>query len=350
MMKAKPLRILTVLLVLILLAAAAWWWRQRTIDTTDPTRLILYGNIDIRQVDLAFNGAERIVALYVEEGDRVVTGQLLGQLETGRLQARVARAEAQLGAQREVVARLEAGTRAEEINQARAELELAESQLRDALRTQQRIRNLARQKVASQQQLDDAQAAADAAAARVKAARAALDLALAGPRLEDIAAARATLKAFAAELELTRHELDDASLRAPLDGIIRNRILQTGDMASPQKPVYTLALIDPVWVRAFVDEPDLGRLKPGMSATVTTDSFPDKGYAGWIGYISPSAEFTPKSVQTREVRTSLVYQLRVVVCNPQNELRLGMPATVTIDLRQPPAQSPDARERCRKPS
>jgi HlyD family secretion protein len=118
-------------------------------------------------------------------------------------------------------------------------------------------------------------------------------------------------------------------------------------MASPQKPVFTLALIDPVWVRAFADEPDLGKLKLGMNAKVTTDSFPDKDYWGWVGYISPSAEFTPKSVQTQEVRTSLVYQLRVFVCNPQNELRLGMPATVSINLTQPEPQEQDP-QRCKK--
>jgi HlyD family secretion protein len=108
-------------------------------------------------------------------------------------------------------------------------------------------------------------------------------------------------------------------------------------MASPQRPVYTLALTDPLWVRAYVQEKDLGKVKSGMRAEVATDSYPGKRYQGWIGYISPSAEFTPKSVETTEVRSNLVYQVRVFVCNPQNELRLGMPATVTMPLNEQPA-------------
>jgi HlyD family secretion protein len=106
-------------------------------------------------------------------------------------------------------------------------------------------------------------------------------------------------------------------------------------MASPQRPVYTLAMTDPLWVRVYVKESDLGRIRPGMRAEVATDSYPNKRYGAWVGYISPTAEFTPKSVETTEVRSSLVYQVRIFVCNPQGELRLGMPATVTIALGQP---------------
>ena len=115
-------------------------------------------------------------------------------------------------------------------------------------------------------------------------------------------------------------------------------------MVSPRQPVYTLALTDPVWVRVYIDETDLGRLKPGQHAYVTTDSYPDKRYEGWLGYVSPTAEFTPKSVQTREVRSSLVYQGRVYVCNPSGELRLGMPADVHLDVTQPPLASPGCAE------
>ena len=106
-------------------------------------------------------------------------------------------------------------------------------------------------------------------------------------------------------------------------------------MASPATPVFTIALPSPLWVRTYVPESDLGRVKPGMAATVTTDSYPDQRYQGWIGYISPTAEFTPKTVETPELRTALVYQMRVYVCDPQGQLRLGMPATVDLDLTQP---------------
>lgn len=338
----KPARVVPpVLLLLALAAGAGWWWRNHD-DSAAPDRLVLYGNVDIREVRLAFNGAERITRMLVEEGARVEAGQLLAVLDSGRLQARVDQAEAQVAAQRQVVAALEAGTRPEEINRARAELELAEAQNQDAQRSLVRIRDLARRQLASPQQVDAAAAAAESAAARVKAAQATLALALAGPREQDIAAARANLRALEAQLALVRRELADAELHAPRDGVIRNRILEPGDMASPQQPVYTLALTDPIRIRAYVDEPDLGRLRLGMTARIATDSFPGKTYHGWVGYISPTAEFTPKSVQTTEVRTSLVYQVQVHVCNPNDDLRLGMPATVTLE----PERTEPAAGRC----
>ena len=151
----------------------------------------------------------------------------------------------------------------------------------------------------------------------------------------DRAAAKATLQAYEAQLDLARRDLTDADLVAPADGVIEDRILEPGDMASPQKPVLTLALDDPLWIRVYVAETDLPRIRPGMKAWVTTDGFPGRRYEGWVGFISPTAEFTPKSVETLEVRTKLVYQVRVVVHNPQGELRLGMPAVVTLPLDQP---------------
>jgi len=105
-------------------------------------------------------------------------------------------------------------------------------------------------------------------------------------------------------------------------------------MAFPATPVLTLALTDPLWVRAYVPESDLGKIRPGMAADIQTDSFPCKTYRGWIGYISPTAEFTPKTVETPALRTRLVYQVRIFACNSDNELRLGMPATVVLDLSQ----------------
>jgi HlyD family secretion protein len=290
--------------------------------------------VDIRQVDLAFNDSERIAEIRVREGEPVKKGQLLAVLETVRLQHDVDRATSQVAAQRDEVAKLEAGTRVEEIDRARADVEAAKAQADDLERTYRRLRPLAQKNLIAPEQIDQARAKADAAQAQLQAAVQELKLALAGPREQDIAAAKSQLKALAAELALARQKLADASLYAPSDGIIQNRILEPGDMASPQKAVFTLALTDPVWVRTYVQETDLGKLFPGMSVQVLTDSFPDKTYPAWIGYISPMAEFTPKSVETAELRTRLVYQVRVYVCNPRDELRLGMPATVIIPLNQ----------------
>jgi HlyD family secretion protein len=260
-----------------------------------------------------------------------------------RLASNVDLQQAQLVSQQQVVARLEAGSRPEEILKAQADVDAARIAADNSTHSYQRLQALVLKHFVAQQQADDALAAADAAQARYHALQETLKLVQMGPRKEDIAAAKAMLNANKAALEVARKALADASLYAPDNGIIQERILEPGDMASPQRPVYTLALTDPIWVRAYVQGPDLGKLKPGMGAEVSTDSYPGKRYRAWIGYISPTAEFTPKSVETSEVRSSLVYQVRIFVCNPQDELRLGMPATVTIPLGQPSA--PDA-SRC----
>ena len=153
----------------------------------------------------------------------------------------------------------------------------------------------------------------------------------------DIAAAEAQLKASEAQLAQLRHQIDLGRLRAPTDAVVRSRLREPGDMVTSQVPVFTLALTKPKWVRVYVGEPDLGKIKPGMAAQVFTDSHPDRPIAGKVGYISSVAEFTPKSVQTEELRTSLVYEVRVVVEDPGNVLRLGQPATVrlTVGSRTP---------------
>ena len=318
--------------------AAAWYFSNHRAVSSEA--LTLYGNVDIRQVQLAFNGSERIARMQVREGEQVKQGQLLATLDTVRQASNVDLQQAQLVSQQQVVARLEAGSRPEEILKAQADVEAARITADNATQTYQRLQELVSKHFVAQQQADDALASADAAQARYQALQETLKLVQMGPRKEDIAAAKAMLKANQAGLEVARKALADASLYAPDNGIIQERILEPGDMASPQRPVYTLALTDPIWVRAYVQGPDLGKLKPGMRAEISTDSFPGKSYRAWVGYISPTAEFTPKSVETTQVRSSLVYQVRIFVCNPQDELRLGMPATVTIPLGQPPA--PDA--------
>jgi HlyD family secretion protein len=187
----------------------------------------------------------------------------------------------------------------------------------------------------SRQEVDDAKAQADVADAKVAVSRKALQLALIGPRREDIAQAEAMLDGEEAQVALLKQELADAELRAPLDAVVRSRIAEPGDMASPQKTALTLAITDPKWVRAYVSETDLGRVRPSMPAAIEVDSFPGKRFEGWVGFISPEAEFTPKTVQTQELRSSLVYEIRVFVQDPRDMLRLGMPATVYLSPPSP---------------
>jgi HlyD family secretion protein len=321
------------------LAAAsvlAFWFTR---PAPQPQALVLYGNVDLRQVDLAFNGNERIAAVLVQEGDHVHKGEALARLDTSRLQPQFAAAEAQAAAQKAVVQRLHNGSRPQEIAQARANLASAKADAENASLVYSRQELLFTKGSTTRQNLDNSKAALDVANAKVEVNQKALDLALAGPRAEDVAQAEAQLQANEAQLALARQQLADATLVSPIDGVIRSRLMEPGDMASPQRPVFSLAVVDPKWVRAYVSEPDLGRIHPGSTASVTVDGFPRRRFAGWVGFISPVAEFTPKTVETEELRTSLVYEVRVFVKDPADDLRLGMPATVSLPLdRHAPQQ------------
>ncbi len=329
----KTLRPLLLVLVVVAAATGAWWWLKRG---ATPDDLKLLGNVDFRQASVSFNGAEPIAQILVEEGDGVKRGQVLARLDTSRLEPQVAQASANAESQRAALRQLQNGSRPEEIAQARANLESAKADAANAAAQFERKRTLAATSIASQQDLDSARAAADVAKARVAQAQSALDLVVAGPRVEQIDQARALLQAGEAQLALARRQLADAELRAPFDAVVRARLMEPGEMASPQRPVLSLAETGTKWVRAYVSEPRLGLVRPGMRARVTTDAFPTDALDGWIGYISPVAEFTPKTVQSEDLRTSLVYELRVMVDDPRNVLRLGMPATVVLLPDAPP--------------
>jgi len=331
--KKKAPRIVLVLLLAAAVAGGYYYVQERE---KPPERVLtLYGNVDIREVQLAFYDTGRILRLLVEEGDRVEAGQLVAEMDPVRYDLDVRQLEGQLQAQKQVVTRPHNGTRPQEIEQARAMVQANEATLKDAELTYERTKGLVARDFAPQQQLDDATAKLKTSRAHLKEAQEALELAVIGPRIEDIAEAEAKLRAYQSSLDLARQRLRDTRLYAPAPGIIRDRILEPGDMTFPQSPVFTLALTRPLWVRAYVPEPSMGKIGPGMRAEIRTDSYPDKVYKGWIGFISPTAEFTPKNVETPDLRTRLVYEVRAYICDPQDELRLGMPATVAIPLDQP---------------
>lgn len=335
------------LLVLVLLAALAgggWFLYQNRNNDTNDTQLRLYGNVDIRQVQLAFQESGRLEKLNVQEGDRVKAGELLAEIDAVRYQAALDKALAELAAQQQVVLRMKAGSRPQEIARAEAEVRAWEAKVKDAETTLRRLERLLKTKATSKQKVDDAATAYKAARESLEAARQTLELAKLGPRQEDIAAAEAKEKAAEAAVVQARKALADTRLIAPVNGVIRDRILEPGDMAFPSAPALTLAQTDPLWIRVYIPEVELGKVVPGMQAVIHTDSFPNKQYRGWIGYISPTAEFTPKNVETETLRTRLVYQARVFVCNPEDELRLGMPATVSIDLKQEKPDKPVFRQ------
>ena len=340
---SKILKI-TVIMTLVLAgiaAAGSTWWLT---SGSEPARdLMLYGNVDLRQVALAFNNSERIAAVLVQEGDHVERGQVLARLDGSRLEPQVAQAEARVAARRHAVERLHNGSRPEEIAQARANVASAKADATNARGQYERLGTLAHNSAGrgvSQQDLDNAKAALDVAEAKLAVNQKVLDLAIVGARKEDIGQAEAELRADEAQLAFLRQALADVQLVAPVDAVVRTRLMEPGEMASPQRPVFSLAITDPKWVRAYVAEPDLGKLHTGMTASVVVDSFPDRRFEGWVGFISPVAEFTPKTVQTEELRTSLVYEVRVFVKDPSDQLHLGSPTTVHLSPNDaPPASS-----------
>lgn len=321
-----------ILIALLAVAVGAGGAAYRYWPRPQPAFLTLYGNVDIRQVDLAFNASGRLQELRKEEGDAVKEGETVAVMEADTYRDAVALARARLAAQRAVVDRLESGSRPEEIARDRAQVEANKAAVADAeLLLKRRTELLAGGNV-SRQLYDEAKNAYDSARARLDLSQQVSRLTEIGPRREDIEQARALLRSEESVVSLAERRLADTVLKAPSEGIVLSRIVEPGAMVSPANPIFTLSLTDKVWVRTYISEPDLGRIRPGMTVTIFTDTDTTRPYEGWIGFISPTAEFTPKTVETTELRTQLVYRLRVFVRTPDDRLRQGMPVTVRVPL------------------
>jgi HlyD family secretion protein len=335
-MKRPPKAVLIALLVAGGLAGA-WWYKTHHSISGD---LVLQGNVEVRQVNLGFKVSGRIETLNVDEGDRVRTRQVLASLEKIYFEDTLAQIRAQLGQSKANYTKLKAGNRPEEIAQAKALVAEREATLTNAKITRSRAEALLKTPAGSQKTVDDATAAERQADASLNSAREALRLQEIGFRAEDIALAKAQFDERKANLQVAERQLADADLIAPNDGTVLSRVREDGAIVQAGETVYVLSLTSPVWVRAYVSEPDLGRIKPGMEVSVHTDTQGGKVYKGKVGFISTAAEFTPKTVETTELRTALVYRIRVVVDGTADELRQGMP--VTIDLQPAPERTPVA--------
>jgi membrane fusion protein YbhG len=322
-------RLIPILILALLIGGGYYAW-QRYHRNGAERPLMLYGNVDVRQVDLAFKVGGRIAKLDVDEGDRVTHGEVLASLDKVYFTDDIHLEQAKVEAAAANLLKLKNGSRPQEIEQARADLQARQANLANAEITFDRQKHLLEARVTSQQNYDNAEMALNTARAQVAAAKAAYDLVVAGPRIEDIAAARAQLDAEQAQLVELKRRFDDADLVAPNAGIVLTRAREAGAIVQPGETVFTLTLNSPVWVRAYVDEPDLGRVHPGMTAEIHTDTIGGHVYNGTVGFISPLAEFTPKSVETPALRTDLVFRMRIIVSDPDDQLRQGMPVTVTF--------------------
>lgn len=322
---------------LVLLAAGSGAYlyhaHESAVQHERAAHLRLSGSVDIREVTLAFRPSERISEILADEGDSVEEGQLLARLDSAELALNLQKAKAQTKAQEAVLEKLKNGTRSEEILQAQENVRAAAAASANARGIYARMLEIYETSEGiSLQELDNAHAAAESAEAKTRAAEAALEEARKGARGEDIQQAEATLAALRAEEERLACLLTQYELRAPSAGVIRSRLLEVGDMASPAMPVFKLSLIERKQVRVYVSEADLSRIHEGQKAFITTTSEANKPLTGTVGFIASTAEFTPKTVETEDLRTSLVYEVRISVDDPDNRLRLGMPVNARIDL------------------
>lgn len=297
--------------------------------TGDDRPAPLYGNVDIRQASLGFRVGGRLADVRVDEGDVVKAGDVLARLDGAPYRHAVESAAANVAGLRAALDKLIAGPRKSEIVQAEAALSQQQAALTNANLAFERARQLTAQGTVAQSVYDTASAERQVAAARMESARAALALLQEGSRVEDIAAARARLDGAQAALDSARLSLADTELRAPEDGIVLSRVSEPGAILGTGGTVFVLSLIRPVWVRAYIGETELGRIHPGLKVKVTADSI-GAAYEGTVGYISPVAEFTPKTVETPDLRTDLVYRFRIIVTEPGADLRQGMPVTITL--------------------
>ena len=318
-MKLKAVIAVSVLAI----AAATGGWMYYRYESA-PKNLELYGNVDIRQVNLAFLWPERIKSILVEEGDFVKAGQPVAEQETDTLKIEIEQAKAAEQAAYQTYLALKNGSRPEDIAKAEAAVLGAQSRLHLAQKDFERVDGIFKStkgQGVSKQSLDTQSSQLQVAKNELFSAQKSLELAKIGPRVEDVARAYAQwqqTKAQVAQLEL---KLKQSTLYAPLDTTVRSRLLQPGDMASAQVPVLALA----------INEVNLGKIKPGQQAYVTIDAYPNEKIPGHVGFISSVAEFTPKTVQTPDLRTNLVYEVRILVDDKENHLRLGMPATVSFE-------------------
>lgn len=271
------------------LAGLGGWWLQARARGEASRALRLYGNVDIREVNLGFRVSGKVAEVTRDEGDPVKTGELLARLDAEPYRREAEETRAQAASLRARVQLLEAGNRPQEIAQARAALAEREVTFTNAARVFERQQELFASKTVSPQERDDAEARSREAEARLKSAREQLALLEAGFRTEDIAQAKADLARAEAALASAELRVADTELMAPCDGVVLTRAQEAGAIVPAGTTVLTVSLRRPVWVRAYIPEPDLGRIQPGMRVKVYTDSRPAKPYSGQVGYISPRA-------------------------------------------------------------
>jgi HlyD family secretion protein len=317
--------------LVLVVVGLAWAWARNA----RAKELVLYGNVDIREVTIGFRVAGRVETLEVDEGDAVSAGEEVARLDPTplELEANEARANAaSVGRRMELLQR---GYRPELVAQGRATVAEQQASLTQAEQSLARQEQLRGSGAVAQRVYDDALAARDEARARLRAAKENLAQLEYGYQHQEVAEGEANHQRALAAAAEAEQRLKDTVLLAPADGVVLTRAVERGAILAAGTPVFTISLRAPVWAVIYVDEANLGRVAPGQGVLLYTDARPDRPYHGKVGYVSPSAEFTPKNVETPELRTALVYRARIVVADADQALRQGMPVSVHFEAQAP---------------
>lgn len=323
---------LLIIPVIVVAAAVALYAYFQLRPRSDPNFIRVSGNIEVIDVEASFRIPGWVEARPASEGKTIKAGEIVARLETTELAQEVALREAEVRAYIAELAALHAGSRPQEIAVAQAAVRLAQAEVQRLAAEFERQRDLFERKTATQVVYERAKAEHEVALSRLQEAKERLKLAEEGPRQEDIARAQARLDQVKQSLAIAKTRLDYATLRSPISGVVLSENIQAGEYVVPGVPVVTIGNLAEVWLRAYVNETDLGRVKLGQRVCVRTDTYPGKAYAGDLSFIASAAEFTPKNVQTTEERVKLVYRIKIDIPNPGFELKPGMPADADIWL------------------
>jgi len=288
------------------------------------------GVVEARKVEVSAEISGRIDSLFVEEGDRVEKGQVICRLNTESLELKLGEARANLKAAKASLDLVRKGAREEEIKSAEERAKQARSSLENAQSNLRRIEKLHSEGVASDSQLENARTAYEVAKASYEMALKQYELIRKGARREEIELAEANYERALSLVKLVEKQISDATVTSPIGGIVTAKFVEAGEVVKAGAPIASISDLSHLWIRIYLSERDIGKVRPGDEVIVRVDSFPGRDFKGRVEYISPEAEFTPKIVQTKDTRVKLVFAVKVGVDNPDLALKVGLPADVLI--------------------
>lgn len=325
-------RMVLIMLGVLALMAGGYLYVRTAANQAPDSSLRISGNIEAHESVVSFKVQGRVIELPVQEGQYVKQGDLLARLDDDDYRQQVSVDEATVGMRKAELELSVAGSRVQEIQvakqtliDARADLELKRAEFR-------RRQELLAEQGVSDEDIDRAASQLKRAQATYERAKQTHDQVVEGTRKEEIAVRRANLQSAREALQMSRLKLNYTVLSAPVSGVVLVRQAELGEVVSAGTPVMTIADVEHLWMRGYLNETDLGRVKWGQSATIHTDTFSDKTYQGRVSFISSQAEFTPKSVETHKERVTLVYRIKIDLDNLNHELKPGMPADAVIDV------------------